>query len=235
MANSWQEGDCISIPGGTLFASALSHLRHHVRFYGCALLAAAVLIFANEVPAPLRFIAAGDVFFAIYLALVGWLVFHLTPDDLRRRACDEDEGIFLVVVIVLAIIALSCVGIVTILSQAHRHSALTLTLAVVCAPLGWLSLHTIAAFHYANLYYAPPPEDAGGSIVPVLLFPGGRKPGIWDFLYYSFVVGMTAQVSNVQVTDTRMRRATLGHGVISFFFNTVLIAMAVNAVIAIAA
>ena len=66
------------------------------------------------------------------------------------------------------------------------------------------------------------------------MFPGCVEPGPWEFLYYSFVVGMTAQVSDVQVCDTRMRRATLGHGVISFFFNTVLIAMAVNAVVAIA-
>jgi uncharacterized membrane protein len=66
------------------------------------------------------------------------------------------------------------------------------------------------------------------------MFPGGAEPGPWDFLYYAFVVGMTAQVSDVQVFDTKMRRATLGHGVVSFFFNTVLIAMAVNAVVALA-
>ena len=66
-------------------------------------------------------------------------------------------------------------------------------------------------------------------------FPGQGDPGAWDFLYYSFVVGMTAQVSDVQVTTTVMRRATLLHGVVSFFFNTVFIAMAVNAGVALAA
>jgi Protein of unknown function (DUF1345) len=58
--------------------------------------------------------------------------------------------------------------------------------------------------------------------------PHMEEPAIWDFLYYSFVVGMTAQVSDVQVSTTRMRRLTLAHGIASFFFNTVLLALAVN-------
>ena len=134
------------------------------------------------------------------------------------------------VIIMIGIISLSCIGIITILNQHPKPSGFTLALVLVCAPLGWFTLHTMAAKHYANLYYVPDetPERAP------LMFPGGDDPGPWDFLYYSFVVGMTAQVSDVQVTETKMRRATLGHGVVSFFFNTVLIAMAVNAVVALA-
>jgi uncharacterized membrane protein len=195
------------------------------------LLGVAVFYLTHAYPVPLRFIAAGNAFFAVYLFLVGILVFRFTPDDLRRRAMEEDEGIFLVIVIMLAIIALCCVGIITMLNQGHnKPSGVTLALILLCAPLGWATLHVSAAFHYANLFYAPRPADAR----PPLMFPGGGEPGPWDFLYYAFVVGMTAQVSDVQVFDTKMRRATLGHGVVSFFFNTVLIAMAVNAVVAIA-
>jgi uncharacterized membrane protein len=96
-------------------------------------------------------------------------------------------------------------------------------------PLGWFTLHTVAAFRYAHLYYTKrggggnEPGDAGG-----LAFPETREPGTWDFLYYAFVVGMTAQVSDVQVLSTSMRRLTLAHSVTSFFFNTVLLALAVN-------
>ena len=93
--------------------------------------------------------------------------------------------------------------------------------------LGWTTLHAIMAFHYAHLFYSRHPEtaaaDAGG-----LEFPHSQEPGSWDFLYYSLVVGMTAQVSDVQVTSTRMRKITLVHGVVSFFFNTVIVALAVN-------
>jgi uncharacterized membrane protein len=89
-------------------------------------------------------------------------------------------------------------------------------------------LHMLMAYHYANLYYWQPSGKGGSG----LLFPDTPTPGAVDFLYYSFVIGMTAQVSDVQITATRIRRTTLGHSVASFFFNTVLIAMAVNAVVA---
>ena len=207
------------------------HLRQHTRFYSCALLGVAVFCLSGSLPVPMRFIAGGNAFFAVYLILVGFLVVRFTPDYLRCRAMEEDEGIFLVVIIMLAIIALCCAGIVTMINQGHnKPSGVMLALILLCAPLGWITLHVTAAFHYANLFYAPRPADTR----PPLMFPGGAEPGPWDFLYYAFVVGMTAQVSDVQVFDTKMRRATLGHGVVSFFFNTVLIAMAVNAVVALA-
>jgi len=191
------------------------HLRQHTRFYSCALLGVAVFCLSGSLPVPMRFIAGGNAFFAVYLILVGFLVVRFTPDDLRCRAMEEDEGIFLV----------------TMINQGHnKPSGVMLALILLCAPLGWITLHVTAAFHYANLFYAPRPADTR----PPLMFPGGAEPGPWDFLYYAFVVGMTAQVSDVQVFDTKMRRATLGHGVVSFFFNTVLIAMAVNAVVALA-
>ena len=64
------------------------------------------------------------------------------------------------------------------------------------APLGWFMLHTMMAFHYAYLFYSEPPGKEGGG---GLVFPDTKEPGAADFLYYSFVVGMTAQVSDVQV------------------------------------
>src|ERR1700679_2173494 len=102
-----------------------------------------------------------------------------------------------------------------------------------CWPGGarcWVGVHTVMAFHYADIHYFDDPscEDDDKD----LEFPGRGQPGPWDFLYYSFVVGMTCQVSDVQVRTTVMRRATILHGVVSFFFNTVFIAMAVNAGVA---
>ena len=108
-----------------------------------------------------------------------------------------------------------------------------LVLAGLGAPMGWLVLHTVMAFHYANLHYFDDPEitsDDKGD----LDFPGCEEPGPWDFLYFAFVIGMTCQVSDVQVKTSVMRRAVLGHGVVAFFFNTVFIAMVVNAAVAMA-
>ena len=103
-----------------------------------------------------------------------------------------------------------------------------LLLAVASIPLGWLMLHTLAAFHYANLFYAPAP---GGGEAGGLDFPGTPEPELWDFLYFAFVIGMTAQVSDVAVRTTALRRTALAHGVASFLYNTVILALAVNAAI----
>lgn len=211
-------------------AFVLSHFSHHVRFYCAVLLGVAAFALTGGSELPLRFIAAGDIFFVAYLFMAAFRASQ-SADVLCQRAQFEDEGMFLVVIIVLAAIGLSCGSVVVVLHQSHGQLTARLMMALASAPLGWFTLHVVAAFHYANLYYGP----AGKAADPApLLFPGCRDPAAWDFLYYSFVVGMTAQVSDVQVADPRMRRATLGHGVVSFFFNTVLIAMAVNAVVTIA-
>ena len=93
--------------------------------------------------------------------------------------------------------------------------------------------HTAAAFHYAHRYYTKVESGAGNKRPDRrgLVFPGTEEPETWDFLYYSFVIGMTAQVSDVQVSDRVMRRLTLFHGIASFFFNTVILALAVNVVV----
>src|SRR5512147_1518902 len=178
---------------------------------------------------PVRLMVAGDSFFGVYLVLMMVLETRATPADMRRRASFEDEGIILIVLITLTAISLSIGSIFALLNEAKRPDSFRLALAIASVPLGWLTLHTIAAFHYAHLYYAKAVfsrghrQDAGG-----FEFPNMSEPTGWDFLYYSFVVGMTAQVSDVQVLTTRMRRLTLAHGVVSFFYNTVILALAVN-------
>lgn len=178
---------------------------------------------------PLPYAAAGDVFFVTYLCLSVLLLVRLTHEDLDRRATDEDEGIAIVVVIALAAIAFNTIDIFTVLNQAHPGGAV-LASALIGAPLGWAMLHTIYAHHYANLYYFDGEEESPR--LPGLKFPSTDRPGPSDFVYFSFVVGMTAQVSDVMVETSAMRRAVLFHSIVSFFYNTVLIAMAVNAVVA---
>ncbi|SDL07898.1 DUF1345 domain-containing protein [Paracoccus chinensis] len=95
-------------------------------------------------------------------------------------------------------------------------------------------VHAVMAFPYTRLFYAPA-ADAGAGMGATwdsggLDFPGNRpEPGPWDFLYYSFTLQMTAQTSDIAVTTTDMRRVTLGHSVLSFFYNAVIVALAVNA------
>ena len=96
-----------------------------------------------------------------------------------------------------------------------------LILAVMTIALSWAAIHTTFALHYAHDYYRG--TQPGG-----LAFPGDDKPDYWDFVYFSFVIGMTAQVSDVGVTAKVIRRTATAHGVISFIFNTALVALMVN-------
>jgi uncharacterized membrane protein len=176
----------------------------------------------------LRVAVAGDALFAVYLLSTSLMALHATPDDMRKRARYEDEGMPLIIVLTLGAISVSLASIFALINRAEELSGFLLVFTIASVPLGWLTLHTVAAFRYAHLYYAQKapgaaPGDAGG-----LDFPETKEPGSWDFLYYALVVGMTAQVSDVQVLTAEMRRLTLAHGVTSFFFNTVLLALAVN-------
>ncbi len=196
----------------------------HTRFLvalaaGLAVLASALV--AGLVPSrglPL----AVDVMFVTYLLLVRPLL-HLTPDDLRQRAETEDPGAALIFVV--ALLALG-VSLWSIFVAVRRDQADTVEMALGFAalPLGWATLNTLAAFHYAHLYYGRAEEaDRGG-----LVFPGDATPDPWDFMYFAFGVGMTAQVADVSITRTDMRRAVLVHACAAFVTNTVILALAVN-------
>jgi uncharacterized membrane protein len=211
-----------------------NHFRHHWHFYLAALIGGLAFLFAGSLTGPERALAAGDSFFAAYLAAGIAAIYQIDTDGLRKKAAAEDEGIFLVILIALVVIGISSLSIVTVLREKHAPSPLALSLAIAGAPLGWISLHTIAAFHYANLYYGRRGDAKNAQSVRGLEFKNTKDPGIWEFLYYAFTIGMTAQTSDTEVTDTKMRRATLGHSVVSFFYNTAIIAMAVNAVVAVA-
>ena len=206
-------------------------VRRHIRFYSalaCGLIAYAVAATLRLAAPPL---IAGDIFYLAFLALCLAMIAGQSAADLRLRAKSQDEGIAIVLLITLATMGYFCLAAFTALHERYE-GLMPLLLAGTGALLGWCVLHTVMAFHYADIHYFDDPQCPGDE--KDLLFPGGVDPGPWDFLYYSFVVGMTAQVSDVQITTTVMRRATMLHGIVSFLFNTILIAMAVNAAVAMA-
>jgi len=210
----------------------ISLLSRHGRFYIALVLggATAAAMHLAGFDAPL--LAGGDVFYLVFLTLCLVMIAGQKTGDLKTRAKNEDEGIGIVLLITVATMAFFCDAVFTALNRKHAIEILPLALNALGAVGGWLTLHTVMAFHYADIHYFDDPECKGDE--KDLDFPGGGDPGPWDFLYYSFVVGMTAQVSDVQIRTTAMRRITLLHGVMSFFFNTVFLAMAVNAGVALA-
>ncbi len=138
------------------------------------------------------------------------------------RRCRTTVAFLILLVTALGAFA-SIAAIVLELGASHR-SAPQLALATATIALSWAAVHTTFALHYAHDYYRG--AKPGG-----LQFPSGDQhdhADYWDFVYFSFVIGMTAQVSDVGITDKTIRRTATAHGVISFVFNTALLALMVN-------
>ncbi len=215
-----------------MIVSGRRHLVHHARFYVALAAGIGTWVLAGALNSPVSIAAGGNAFYGIYLVSTAIFAFPASAEDLRRRATYEDEGIILIAVITLGATVLSLWSIFVLINSGDEHSVAELAMAITCVPLGWLTLHTIAAYHYAHLYYARVKTDGKAGDASGLDFPATKEPNAWDFLYHSFVVGMTAQVSDVRVLTTGMRRLTTAHAIVSFFYNTVLLALVVNLVAA---
>lgn len=167
-----------------------------------------------------RLLVAWDIFVAIYMVLAFITIFSCGIDDIRRQAARQDDGRFFILVMT-GLGAFASIAAIVMELAIKPQQAPQLFLAVVTIVLSWAAIHTTFALHYAHDYYRGTKE--GG-----LAFPGDDQPDYWDFVYFSFVIGMTAQVSDVGVTDKIIRRTATAHGVISFIFNTALVALMVN-------
>lgn len=200
--------------------------RRHIRFviaFGVSLLAGGLALLA-AVPLTTSVLIAVDSCFALYLGLELRLAARLTPALLRSRAAADDEGVPLILLLALATVLISLTAIFRVLN-AGAVGWVEVTLALATIPLGWAVLHTLAAFHYAYLYYAPGKTgDTGG-----IDFPQTPEPGVTEFLYFSLTIGMTAQVSDATINQTVLRKAVLIHAIGSFFYNTCILALAVSA------
>ncbi len=207
------------------------HLHHHGRFYVAAIGGGLTYVICRNLGPPLPLALASDAFFFSYIVMMAVVTATSSPATLRARAEIESEGGVVVGLMALVAVAYCCVEIFTVINQKEPTQGFVTAAVLLGAPLGWVMFHTMAAFHYAYLFYrrgenGEPPEPAP------LSFPKTANPGAWEFLYYAFVVAMTAQTSDVDVQNTKLRKVTTLHSIVSFFFNTVLIAMSVNAVVA---
>lgn len=175
-------------------------------------------------------LVAWDAGASIYLGMAWTVIARADTAMTRARMRSQDQGAF---VIFLAVVTAACASVVAIaLLIAEVKNATVwlrswhLALAVLALTLSWLLIQTLFGFHYARRYYThssdPDCEPKG------LAFPGGHEPDFLDFAYFSFVVGMTSQTSDVAVTGRHMRRLTLIHGFLSFCFNIAILAMAIN-------
>ena len=174
-----------------------------------------------------RLLIGWDVFVAFYLALALLMIARNGGvGHIRRQAAMQDDGRFLIL-LVTAIGAFASMAAIVAELGAKDRAAPELALATVTIALTWAAVHMTFALHYAHDYYRE--DDSPGG----LLFPNesGKKaeePDYWDFVYFSFVIGMTFQVSDIGITDKIIRRTVTAQGVIAFVFNTALLALMVN-------
>lgn len=170
-----------------------------------------------------RLLLGWDIFATLYLVLAYIMMFRCGLAHIKRSAVLQDDGRFLILLVTALGAFASIAAIVFELGESHR-SATELILATVTIALSWAAVHTTFALHYAHDYYRG--AKPGG-----LQFPSGDEhdhADYWDFVYFSFVIGMTAQVSDVGITDKTIRRTATAHGIISFIYNTALVALMVN-------
>ncbi|RAO75301.1 DUF1345 domain-containing protein [Dyella jiangningensis] len=197
-----------------------------------------------------RLAASTAFFLATWLVL--WLAFHMKPakalllgfdlgvlvylialarlfgrcstmEMMRGQARRQDTGRWGVLWTALGLIGVVAVALTTELGAAHGGGVQGLVIAASSIVLSWLFLNIMFAMHYAHGYYGDFGKKHEG-----LEFPGTPQPDYWDFAYFAIVIGMTFQVSDVQITSRYLRRVALMHSVIAFFFNVFIIAISVN-------
>jgi uncharacterized membrane protein len=182
-------------------------------------------LYVGGVPLANALLLGFDVAAVIFLGVIAYLFNRAEPDRMRRRAQAIDTGRWVVLLsgVLLAVVVLGALGVE--LHAAKSGGLLGLVVSVLSVILSWLFLNVMFAIHYAHGYYGDLGEKHTG-----LDFPDTPEPDYWDFAYFSIVIGMTFQVSDVQITSKYLRRVVLMHSVIAFFFNVFIIAITVNIV-----
>jgi uncharacterized membrane protein len=188
------------------------------------------LLLPRTVGALTRAIIGWDIGVLLFLLLSAARFALADPARMPLYAARQEEGEWTIFTLTVAGIAFSFAAILGEFSaigpSGKGATAFRLVLVVATLLASWLMTHLTFTYRYAHEYYATSPgcaEVDGG-----LAFPGGNAPDYWDFLYFSLVLGMTFQVSDVQVTSRKLRRLATVHGLLSFLFNTVILALSVN-------
>ena len=154
----------------------------------------------------------------------------------HAKAQDVSQLLISVCVVIAASVALFAVGFVLGTHKTGPRAGLQADLTVhLILTLGtvifsWMLVHTVFGLRYAHMFYGDSDDPTLARHAGGLEFPGQHPPNYFDFAYFSFVIGMTCQVSDVQITSRKMRRLTLLHSVLSFGFNTVILALLINTV-----
>lgn len=192
---------------------------------GCLVIAAS----PGTLKLPARFLIGWDSGIAVYLTLAFVMMARSNAETIRHRAIQQRTGRWTILGVMTLAACASLFAIGQILGSLKEMPTaqieLHLSLAGITIVGSWAFVNTIFAQIYAHEYFGPARQS---DRPPPLDFPDEPEPDYWDFIYFSMVIGMTCQVSDVPVRGRIIRRVVLAHSVISFFFNTVILALSVN-------
>ena len=204
-------------------------IRPRVYLAALAALSAGALL-PSAVSGNLRTAIAGDIGAIVYLALGFRTMLSCGSDVIRKRAARQDDGKIVILILVLIAIALSFWTVIGVLSDAKQISDhtkhLRTLLAAATVGLSWLVTQVVFTFHYAHEFYRP--DDTAEKLAGGLEFPHDSKPDYWDFFYFATSLGAASQTSDVAIRTKALRRLVTLHAVVSFFFNTAVLALAIN-------
>jgi len=207
----------------------MAALRRRVRLIaGLAAMAVAFAAIPGEMRTPTRALIAWNVGAWLFLGLIAVMAARGSSESVRANAAEEDENqwALLAIAIVVATAALAAIvfelGPVKDMSGLRKGEHIALVAATILS--AWTFTHVMFALHYAGEYYAPGEDGVRAG----LRFPEEDSPGWGEFFYQAFVIGCACATADVNATSRSMRRACLAHGVVAFFFNTIILALTIN-------
>jgi len=221
-------------PTDTLAATkkSLGYFDAHHRFMTGCLLAGLTFIGLSGHTLATRLIGTWDMF-AFALVVLAWIVLSTRdPYEVRRNANLQDASAKFLFTVVITAATVSLFAVFILLGSAKdlptASFAAHMVLSVAAIVLSWTLVHTLFSLRYAHFYYIDAHKLDRDEIEGGLIFPDDKNPDFLDFAYFSFIIGMTCQVSDVQISSKKMRRLATVHGLISFAFNTAILALFVN-------
>jgi len=175
--------------------------------------------------------------FALTIIIMDWVIILSShPMEVRKIARIQDSSRTLIFLFVIVASIVSTLAIFFLLKSSKHLSPEAVTehvlLGMASVIVSWVLVHTIFTLRYAHMYYTTDVDDDGKKkTLGGLEFPGDEKqPDYLDFVYFSFVIGMTFQVSDVEISSRQIRRLAWIHGMISFAFNTAIVALSINVI-----
>ncbi|WP_420148139.1 DUF1345 domain-containing protein [Spirosoma sp.] len=221
------------VPRKTMFATLLHKISHfdsnHRLLISLAVAALTFFIVPYSRSSPIHLTIVW-ISFALSVLILAWItIFVAHPRDLPTLSRMEDSSRLLILLVVVAAAMASIVAVIYLLGSTnkqdpnHQLKILVAGLAVISS---WFLVHTVFTLRYAHYFYGDDPKQKkrpGG-----LDFPNEPEPDYLDFAYFSFVIGMTSQVSDVTIGSKSIRRIALMHGVLSFAFNAIIVALTIS-------